>query len=168
MFFRSRHYHENRTPFYRGEKNERLGQYVCRRGRQKAGTAGLTPHPMVNAARFIVDEIAGIQSPVVNLQYPVEKVQLLDARMRMSGVIRPRIQPNQHAHAVIVGVPREDLDVDTRRRLFPRRCCWRLKWTHEWLLTSLAGDSPSDSVPKRLGRTQYVRRPSHEGVHDGA
>ena len=33
---------------------------VFRRGHQKAGTAGFTPHTMIDAARLAVDEIAGI------------------------------------------------------------------------------------------------------------
>jgi hypothetical protein len=33
---------------------------VFRRGHQKAGTAGFTPHTMIDAARLGVDEIAGI------------------------------------------------------------------------------------------------------------
>jgi hypothetical protein len=33
---------------------------VFRRGYQKAGAAGFTPHTMIDAARFGVDEIAGI------------------------------------------------------------------------------------------------------------
>ena len=33
---------------------------VFRRGHQKTGAAGFTPHTMIDAARFGVDEIAGI------------------------------------------------------------------------------------------------------------
>jgi hypothetical protein len=33
---------------------------VIRRGQQKAGTAGFTPHAMIDAACLAVDEIAGM------------------------------------------------------------------------------------------------------------
>src|SRR4051812_41149217 len=37
---------------------------VFRRGHQKTGTAGFTPHTMIDAARLGVDEIAGIECSV--------------------------------------------------------------------------------------------------------
>ena len=55
---------------------------------------------MIDAARLAVDEIAGIQCSVINLQYAVEKMQFFGARMPMCGIIGSRIKPDQHAHAV--------------------------------------------------------------------
>ena len=74
---------------------------------------------MIHGARLAVDEIAGIQRSVVNLQYAVEKMQFFGARMPVRGIIGSRIKPNQHAHAVDFRVPREYFDVDTWRRFFP-------------------------------------------------
>jgi len=47
---------------------------VLRRGEQKAGTAGFTPHPMIDATHLAVDEIAGIQCSIIHLQYAVKKM----------------------------------------------------------------------------------------------
>src|SRR5258708_2024453 len=92
---------------------------VFRRGHQKAGTAGFTPHTMIDGVRLAVDEIAGIECSVIDLEYAVEEMQFFNARMRVSGIIGSRIQPDQHAHAVVLRVPREYFDVDTWRRFFP-------------------------------------------------
>lgn len=76
---------------------------------------------MIDTSRLSVDEIAGIKRPVVHLQYSVEKVQFFDPGMRVAGIVRIRIQSHQHAHAFVVRVARENLDVDAGCRLFPLR-----------------------------------------------
>ena len=74
---------------------------------------------MIDAARLAVDEIAGIECSVIDLQYAVEKMQFFYECMRVCGIIGSRIKPDQHAHAVVFRVPREYFDVDTRRRFLP-------------------------------------------------
>ena len=56
------------------ERDRKLEEGVFRRGEQKAGTAGFTPHTMINAPRLVVDEIAGIQCSIIDLQYAVKKM----------------------------------------------------------------------------------------------
>lgn len=68
---------------------------------------------MIDAARLAMDEITGIECSLIDLQYAVEEMQFFNARMRVSGIIGSRIQPDQHAHTVVPRVPGEYLDVDT-------------------------------------------------------
>ena len=68
---------------------------------------------MIDTVRLVMEEIAGIECSVIDLQYAVEKMQFFDARMPVSGIIGSRIKPDQHAHAVVFRVPREYFDVDT-------------------------------------------------------
>jgi len=49
-----------RRPEIRANIEQKSEKGVFRRGHQKAGTAGFTPHTMIDAARLAVDEIAGI------------------------------------------------------------------------------------------------------------
>jgi len=74
---------------------------------------------MIDAARLAVDEIAGIQCSIINLQCAVKKMQFFDARMPVSWIIVSGIKPDQHAHAIVFRVPSEYLDVDTWCRFFP-------------------------------------------------
>jgi len=74
---------------------------------------------MIDAARLAVDEIAGIERSVIDLQYAVEEMEFFDARMPVPGIIGSRIKPDQHAHAVVIPVSGEYLDVDTGRRFLP-------------------------------------------------
>src|SRR5262245_9948652 len=103
-----------------------LGDYVFRRGHESAGAAGFTPHTMINSASFGVDEIARIKCSVMYLQCAVKQIEFFNARMRVPRIIRSGIKPDQHAHAIVFDVPRQDLDVDTRRHLFPLRSIWGL------------------------------------------
>ena len=74
---------------------------------------------MIDAARLAVDEIAGIQCSIINLQYTVKKMQFFDARVPVSWIIGSGIKPNQHAYAIVFRVASEYLDVDTWCRFFP-------------------------------------------------
>jgi hypothetical protein len=47
-------------PFASWQIDQKSEKGVFKRGHQKAGTAGFTPHTLVDAARLAVDEIAGI------------------------------------------------------------------------------------------------------------
>src|SRR5437868_13603560 len=74
--------------------DRKSGKGIFRRGQQKAGTAGFTPHTMIDAACLAVDEIAGIQRSFIDLQYSVKKMQFFDAGMRVSWIIGAWIQPD--------------------------------------------------------------------------
>ena len=102
---------------------------------------------MIDAARFGVDEIAGIQCSVIDLQYAVEKMQFFDARMRVSGIIGSRIKPDQHAHAVVFRVRREYFDVDTWRRFLPLWFSRRFQSRYERRRGRFAGDSLREPAP---------------------
>src|ERR1700745_1060453 len=102
---------------------------------------------MVDAARLSVDEIAGIQRPVINLQYAVEEMQFFDARMLVSGVIGSRIKPDQHAHAVDFSVPGKYFDVDTWRCFFPLWLSRRFQGRHVGWWARFAGDSLREPPP---------------------
>ena len=66
-----------------------------------------------------MEEIAGIECSVIDLQHAVEEMQFFDVCMLVSGIIGSRIEPDQHANRVIFCFPREYFDVDTRRHLHP-------------------------------------------------
>src|SRR5687767_14503385 len=102
---------------------------------------------MIDAARFGVDEIAGIQRSVIDLQYAVEKMQFFDARMLVSRIIGSRIEPDQHAHAVVSRVPREYFDVDTWRRFLPLGSNRRFQRRYERRHGRFAGDSLREPAP---------------------
>jgi hypothetical protein len=52
-------YH-NRAPTSELPIDQKLEKGIFRRGHQKAGTAGFTPHTTIDAAHLTVNEIAGI------------------------------------------------------------------------------------------------------------
>lgn len=120
---------------------------VFRRGDQKAGTAGFTPHTMIDAAGLAVDEIAGIERSIIDLQDSVQEMQFFNAGMRVSGIIGSRIQPDQHAHAAILGIPCEYLYVNTWRSFLPIWFNLRFHGRHERLRSSFTGDSFRESGP---------------------
>lgn len=96
---------------------------------------------MIDTARLAVDEIAGIQGSLINLQYAVKKMQFFDARMPVSWIIGSGIKPDQHAHTIVFRVPREYLNVDTGRRFFPLWFNRRVQRSYERLRAPFAGDS---------------------------
>src|SRR5204863_6394868 len=102
---------------------------------------------MIDAAHLAVDEIAGIQCSIINLQYAVKKMQFFDACMPVSWIIGFWIKPDQHAHAIVIRVPREYFDVDTRRRFFPLWFNRSVQRRHEWMRASFVGDSLRQSEP---------------------
>src|SRR5262245_47959407 len=90
------------------------GDYVFRRGHKNAGAAGFTPHTLINSTCLGMEEIAGIKCFVIDLQCAVKQMEFFNARMRVPRIIRSGIKPDQHAHAIVFDIPRQDLDVDTR------------------------------------------------------
>ena len=96
---------------------------------------------MIQAARLVVDVIAGIECSFIDLQYAVKKMQFFDARMPVSWIIGSRIKPDQHAHTIVFRVPREYLYVDAWRRLLPLWFSRRVQWRNERLRARFAGDS---------------------------
>ena len=49
---------------------------------------------MIDAPRFAVDEVAGIQCSIIDLQYAVKKMQFFDARMRVPWIVGSWIEPD--------------------------------------------------------------------------
>src|SRR3954470_4820242 len=129
------------------QRGPESGKDVCRRGHQKAGTAGFTPHTMILGAGLAVDEIAGVERSFIHLQYSVKQMQFFDAGMRVSGIIGSGIKPDQHAHTVAVRVLRQYLDVDTWRGFLPLWLNRRVERRNEWLRASFAGDSVRQPQP---------------------
>jgi len=101
---------------------------------------------MIGAARLAVDEIAGIQCSIINLQYAVKKMQFFDAGMSVSWIIGSGIKPDQHAHAFDLGVAREYFDVDTGGRFFPIWFGRGFQRRHERLSGRFNSDSLRESA----------------------
>ena len=102
---------------------------------------------MIHGARLAMDEIAGVQRSVIDLQYAVKEMQFFNARMPMCWVIGSGIKPDQHAYTIVLRVPRKYLDVDTRRRFLPLWFNRRVQRTGERLRALFSGDSLRQPAP---------------------
>src|SRR5712672_2117011 len=121
---------------------------------------------MIDAAHLAVDEIAGKQCSIINLQYAVKKMEFFGARMPVSWIIGSGIKPDQHAHAIVFRVPGEYLDVDTWRRFFPLWFKRRVQRRYERLRVPFAGDSLRQPAPQRFRGAQHIGGPADKRANN--
>src|SRR5581483_6995517 len=122
---------------------------------------------MIDAARLAVDEIAGMQCSVIDLQYAVEEMQFFNARMCVAGIIGSRIQPDQQAYAVVVPISREYFDVDTWRGFLPLWFNRPFQGRYKRPRSLFTGDSLLDAAPQRFRGTQDIGGPADKGTDYG-
>src|SRR6266850_41158 len=68
-------------------------------------------------ARAVV--IPGIELPVLDHQLAVKQIELFDSGVAMRRIVGARREPHQQADAVVLGIRREQLVGEARRRFTP-------------------------------------------------
>src|SRR5215470_8979181 len=81
-----------------------LQDRVFCRGEQEAGTAGLAPYTVVDAAGLSTNEVAGMNFLVVNHQFAFKQIQLFDACVLVGRIVGSGSEPDDHGYAIRLGI----------------------------------------------------------------